>query len=76
MIAGNGSVVENALRDPFYYHGLNSIPAWVSSYIPYNMWDENIPFPNFSCAAVEFREWISNFIPHFIGHVVTYPCWN
>ena len=27
------------------------------------------PFPN-------FWEWISHFIPHFTGHVITYPCWD
>ena len=34
------------------------------------MWDETAyPFPN-------FWEWISNFIPQFIRHVITYPCWD
>ena len=41
------------------------------------MWDEiTYPFPNFNSAAVEVWEWISNFIPHFNGHVNTYPCWD
>ena len=26
-------------------------------------------------ATVEVWEWISNFITHFTGHVITYPCW-
>ena len=26
--------------------------------------------------AVEVCKWISNFIPHFTGHVITYPCWG
>ena len=25
---------------------------------------------------VDFWELISNFIPHFIGHAITYPCWD
>ena len=25
---------------PFYQHGLNLIPAWISNYIHYNVWDE------------------------------------
>ena len=40
------------------------------------MWDEiTYQFPNFNGAAVEVWEWISNFIPLFTKHVVTYPCW-
>ena len=27
----------------------------------------------FNCAIVEVREWISNFIPHFIIDIITYP---
>ena len=38
------------------------------------MWDEiTYPFPYFKGAAVEAWEEISNFIPHFIEHVITYP---
>ena len=33
------------------------------------MWDEIIyPFLNFN------KKWISNFTPHFTGHVIIYPC--
>ena len=32
------------------------------------------PFPNFVGAADEIWEWMSEFIPHFAGHVITYPC--
>ena len=39
------------------------------------MWDEiTHPFPNFNGATVEVWEWISNFIPHFTGHVIIHPC--
>ena len=34
----------------------------------------NYPFPNFHGATVQVWEWISNFIPHFIMNVITYPC--
>ena len=48
-----------------YLHGLILIPAWISNYIDYKLWDDiTYPFPNFTCAAVEVWEWISNFIPH------------
>ena len=39
---------------PFYKHGLTLIPAWISNYIHYNMWDEiTYPFLNFNGATVE-----------------------
>ena len=36
----------------------------------------NCPIPNFNGATVEVWEWISNFIPHFIGHVITRQFWD
>ena len=37
------------------------------------MWGEiTYPFPNFNGCTIEVREWISKFIPHFPGHVITY----
>ena len=39
---------------PFYLHGLTLIPAWISSYMPSNMWNEiTYPFLNFNGATVE-----------------------
>ena len=29
---------------------------------------------NFNVGTVEMLEWINNFIPHFTGHVIAYPC--
>ena len=39
------------------------------------IWDEITydPFPNFSGAAVEVWDWVSNFITHFVMEVITYP---
>ena len=38
---------------PFYKHGLTLIPAWISNYIHYKVWDEIIyPFLNFNGATV------------------------
>ena len=34
------------------------------------------PFSNFNGITVEVCIWISNFISHFTGHVITYPCWE
>ena len=56
---------------------LTLIPAWISNYTHYNVWDEiTYLFLNFNGATVEVYEWISNFIPHFTEHVITYPCWD
>ena len=64
-------------RGPFYYHGLTLIPAWISNFIHCKLWYEIIyPFPNFNGCTVEVWKWISNFISHFAGHVITYPWWD
>ena len=39
-------------------------------------WNYTCPFPNFSGAAVEVWEWISNFISYFTGHVINFPCYE
>ena len=55
-------------RDPFYYHELKSISAWISDYIYSGVWDKTTySFPNFNGANVEVWEWISNFFPHLLG---------
>ena len=39
---------------PFYYHGLTLIPAWISNYTHYNVWDKiTYPFLNFNSETVE-----------------------
>ena len=35
-----------------------------------------LSLPNFNGTTVEVWKWISNFIPHFIGYVLAYPCWD
>ena len=58
-------------RGPFHYHGLAIIPAYIGYHTHYKVWVEiTYPFPNFSGATVEVWEWVSNFIPHFTGHVI------
>ena len=62
-------------RNPFYWHGLTLIPAWISNDMSNKVWDEiTYPVPNFNGATVEVWEWISNFISHFTRHVITYLC--
>ena len=42
--------------DLFYQHGLTLIPAWISNYIHYRVWDEIVDlFTNFN-AAFEILE--------------------
>ena len=56
---------------------LTWISSWIGNYSHYKMWDEiTYPFPNFNGVTIEVWEWISNFIPHITGHVITYPCWD
>ena len=53
----------------------NFIPACISNYTHYELWDEiTYPFPNINGATIEVWEWINNFIPYFIMGVITYPC--
>ena len=41
------------------------------------MWDDvNYPFPNYDGDTVEVWEGISNFVLHFIVHVITFPSWD
>ena len=41
------------------------------------MWGEiTYPFTNFNDAIVQVWEWISNFVPHITGNVITYPQWD
>ena len=75
-LTGINGMLEQWHLKPFYIHGLNLIPAYISNYMPNKMWDEiTYLFPNFSGVTIEGWEWISNFIPHFIMGVITYPCW-
>ena len=49
----------------------------ISNHKPNKVWDEiTYPFPNFNGCTIEVWEWISNFIPHFIIDVITYPWWD
>ena len=52
-------------------------PAWISNYIYYKLWGEiTYPFQNCKGTAVEVLKLISNFVPYFTGHEITYSCWG
>ena len=41
----------------------------------FKLWgDFTYPFPNFNGAPGGVWKWISNFIPHLIGHAISYTC--
>ena len=49
-----------------------TLPGGISNHMLCKMWDEiTYPFQNFNSCTIEVWEWISNFIPHFIVHVIT-----
>ena len=49
----------------------------INNKIYHKVWDEiTYQFPNLNGAVVDVWEWMSNFIQHFIGHVIIYPCWD
>ena len=55
-------------KGPVYWHGLNSVPAWISNYFHYRVYNDiNHPFPNFSVTAIEVKEWIPNKISKFMS---------
>ena len=52
-----------------------TFPAWIINHIHYKLSDEVIYlFPNLNGETVEVWEKISHFVPHFIIHVITFPC--
>ena len=66
-----------AIWYPFHYHGLTSIPAWISNHMPSEVRNEiTYPFQNFNCCTVEVYEWMNYIIPHFVTGVITYLCWS
>ena len=79
--AGKGSItlyILNVCRNYImYWHLTFLIPAWISNYNHYKVWDEiTYAFPNLNSVTVEVCEWINNLISQFTGHVITYPCWD
>ena len=58
-----------------YYHGLTLIRAWISNDMLSKVWDEiTYLFPNLNGCIIDIWERISNFVPHFIMGVISYPC--
>ena len=60
---------------PFHNLRLISIPAWIRNYIHYKVCGETY-LPNINGVTVGVWEWINNFLSHFVGQVITSPCWD
>ena len=57
------------------FRDVASVHGWMYHNSHYKVWHNiTYPSPNFNGCTVEVWEWISDFTPHFIGHVITYPC--
>ena len=66
---GQGRTSRKFSMGHFYSHGLT-----LNKYTHSKVWDEiTYSFPNFNDATVDVLEILSNLIPHFTGHVLTYP---
>ena len=51
------------------------IPAWISNCNDYKVKDETTyPSPNLNGCTVKVWQWIIDFITHFTGHMIAYPC--
>ena len=74
--SGNSLSPSHYLR-PILPIGINFIPSMENNHMTSKVWDEiTYPFSNFNGVTVEICEWISNFIPHAMMDVITYPCWD
>ena len=63
-------IIHKCLESPFANTTM-LIPAWINKHIHYKLWEEmTYLFPNFNSCTVEVWESISNFILHFVGHVL------
>ena len=51
------------IRDQFYWHGLTSIPTWISSHIPTNRWSLGIFIPYFMMDAITAINFGTKFKP-------------
>ena len=65
------------VQGPFLLTWFTLIPSWMRNHTPNKVWDDIVhPIPNYIGANVEIWKWLSNFIPHLIMDVITYPCWD
>ena len=61
---------------PLLLTWITLILSLISNHIPSKVWNEiTYPFPNFKGATAEVWIMVSNFTPHFMSKVITYPCW-
>ena len=59
------------------WHELTSFLPRMNNYIHYKMWAEiTYPFSKLKGTAVEVWKWATKWIPHFTGHMITFPYWD
>ena len=54
------------------YHMLGKVRGWWGGYRR-KLHTHSLTFNG---TAAEVKEWMSDFIPHFMVHITTYPCWD
>ena len=65
---------DNSTR-PLYFLGITLIAAGIRDYVHYEASDEiTFLYWNVNGTTIKVSDWITNFIPHFTRHVMTYPC--
>ena len=73
-VKNDSTITNRRLMGAFCRHAWTLIQVWTNNYTHYSVRDAiTYPFVNFNGATVDVLEWTKNFIPHFIGHVITYP---
>ena len=56
---------------------LGNCRGWIANHKSSKVWEEMTSlFPNFNGCTVAVWEWKSQFIPHTVMGVITYPCWD
>ena len=66
------NLIKNSLNLGAHWQGLILILAWKSNHMPSKVW---LNYFSIHKRQVEVWGWISNFIPHFSGPVITNPGW-
>ena len=71
-IGGHSATDDNTNQVPLWLTWTDIYPSMDKRLHPSKVWGEiSYPFPNFNGGTVEVWEWLRNFIPNFIGHVIT-----
>ena len=72
----NGSMLKFVIKCPVIWDEITF--PFLNSYasIPVSVGLNYLSMLRLQCSTIQVRKWISNSIPHFTGHVITYPWWR